>query len=358
VQTYIDALKHAAPHLAESLQHVWPNKDERADSERNLTFYLGSELQKDGFHLYFEASYLKDNSRLDMLAVNPATKQVSLCEAKCLFRSPQEQAQEIAEDADRMMGFPVRGSEDQGYELVDHAVRCMVVVAAWREDIRAWWVDEGRGPHPGDQSHGEGWQRLGELLNRPGVMIGAFDGRQPTKEGDDVHHQHILYAIWDMDLRVQLDRSILNQHEQKYLASCIPACVELVLKLLGKVPADYYEQQEAMKGRGDIGFGDFNGKTLFGVTFNNMFCGEGRGPDFPLPLLFSKIDDELAAGRYVIISLNSQGGNWHMWVIYEKIGEEYRSVSRAKDMPNAIEENSVRAEVTRMGGTDILVYGQ
>ena len=85
----------------------------------------------------------------------------------------------------------------------------------------------------------------------------------------------------------------------------------------GEFDANTYDQQDALSTRTDIGFGDFNGKTLYGVTFEHLFHGEDRGAGFPLPELFSKIDDELAAGRLVIISLNSPGGHWHMWVIYE-----------------------------------------
>jgi hypothetical protein len=59
-----------------------------------------------------------------------------------------------------------------------------------------------------------------------------------------------------------LDRSILDQHGQKYQLSCIPACVELVLKQLKKVYPDYYAQQDAWQNNSDGSFGNYNGREL------------------------------------------------------------------------------------------------
>jgi len=154
-----------------------------------------------------------------------------------------------------------------------------------------------------------------------------------------------------------IDRSILDQHEQKYQLSCIPACVELVLKQLKKVAPDYYEQQEAWQNKSDGSFGNYNEHELFGLRFRNLFSEYPRDAAFPLADLFARIDAELDAGRFVIISLRSTSG-WHMYVVHSRTNGEFESVSKASPPPGTttIEENRVKAVVSHMGGTDILVY--
>jgi len=44
---------------------------------------------------------------------------------------------------------------------------------------------------------------------------------------------------------MNFDKSLIDNHEQKYQCSCIPSAVEMVLKLIGKVGTDYYELQES-----------------------------------------------------------------------------------------------------------------
>ncbi len=149
-----------------------------------------------------------------------------------------------------------------------------------------------------------------------------------------------------------LDRSIVDQHEQKYCLSCIPSCVELVLKLLGNVDGGYFGLQDEWQNRRDGSFGQFNGRQLFGLRFQNVFTAP-RGAQFPLADLFQRIDEELALGRFVMISLQSAGG-WHMYVIHDRRNGEYLSVSKL--CHQTINENRVKALVTAMGGTDILVY--
>ncbi|MEZ5963064.1 MAG: hypothetical protein R3F56_04375 [Planctomycetota bacterium] len=154
----------------------------------------------------------------------------------------------------------------------------------------------------------------------------------------------------------QVDQDVVECHEQKFLASCIPACVELVIKLLGKASSGFYDEQNACGDRTDVGFGEFNGKTVCEVTFRHLFT-EQRGPSFPMQALFDRIDKELASDRYVIISLASDSG-WHMFVVYRKHGDEYHSVSKASPPNGAVTIGcyTVREVVERMQGTDILVY--
>ena len=148
------------------------------------------------------------------------------------------------------------------------------------------------------------------------------------------------------------DKSIINKHIQRYETSCIPSCVEMILKLLGKIPSKFYDLQEEWQNKQDGSFGDFNGQTICGVTFNQEFT-EPRGRNFPMDRLFKKIDQELQAGRFVCVSLCSTDG-WHMYIIHEKINDNYASFSKSGQQ--TIEENNVRQIITNINGTDILTY--
>jgi hypothetical protein len=145
----------------------------------------------------------------------------------------------------------------------------------------------------------------------------------------------------------------VDAHEQRYGMSCIPMTIELVLKLLGRVAADYYELQTPWKEKADGNFRDFNGKTIEGVTFHQQFDLKRNG-QFPLSKLFETIDRELRAGRFVIVSLASANG-WHMYVIYDEDTDgDFLAVSKAG--PTTIEEKHLKSIITKMQGTDILTY--
>lgn len=100
----------------------------------------------------------------------------------------------------------------------------------------------------------------------------------------------------------QFDRKIIDGHRQLYSMSCIPSSVEMVLKLLGRVPVSYYSLQRQWKEKADGSFKDFDGKTFAGVTFHQQFT-QAHGTDFPLAGLFDTISAELHAGRFVIVGL-------------------------------------------------------
>jgi hypothetical protein len=153
------------------------------------------------------------------------------------------------------------------------------------------------------------------------------------------------------------DRSIVDRHEQRYLLSCIPSCVELVLKMLQRVDPDYYAEQDAWQNNADGSFGNYNNRELFGMRFRNLFHEHPRGPTFPLEDLFARIDSELDGGRFVVVSLASNAG-WHMYVVHSRANGEFHAISKASPPAGTttIDENQVRAVVSRMGGTDILVY--
>ena len=151
----------------------------------------------------------------------------------------------------------------------------------------------------------------------------------------------------------KFDEKIIDAHKQAYGMSCIPSSVEMVLKLLGRVPASYYRQQDAWKNKADGNFSNFDGKTVEGITFHKQF-GLDRNDKFPLARLFATIDAELAAGRFVIISLASSGG-WHMYLIYAKDADgDFLAVSKVGE--KTVKTDHVKQIVTKMKGTDILTY--
>jgi hypothetical protein len=154
---------------------------------------------------------------------------------------------------------------------------------------------------------------------------------------------------------MNLDTTIVNQHQQLDNFSCIPMAVELVLKLLGRVPCDYHNLQHEWSNRTDGSFAVFDGRVIAGVRFRRQF-GLARDDRFPLDDLFRTIEAELATGRFVIISLAVPGG-WHMFVIHEKLTSgEFRAVSRIPGRTDILVTESIRATVCQMKGTDILTY--
>ncbi len=151
----------------------------------------------------------------------------------------------------------------------------------------------------------------------------------------------------------RFERRIIDAHEQRYGMSCIPSAVEMVLKLLGRVPGSYYDQQNLWQEKADGSFHDFDGRTIAGVTFHQRFT-QAHGDAFPLTDLFEAIDGELRAGRFVIIGLPS-GGDTHDWVIYdEDTNDDFLAVS--KSGARTLENIHVRKTIIDMKGTDIGTY--
>lgn len=141
--------------------------------------------------------------------------------------------------------------------------------------------------------------------------------------------------------------------------SCIPANVEMVLKLTGHEPVNYFKLQDAWSTKTDGNFADFDGKTIAGLTFHHRFKDK-RDKDFPLKRLFSVIDKELSSGRYVIISLQSGKNAYHMHTIYGKDADGdfvaiTKSGSKASGAKTVVVPH-LKELITQMEGTDILKY--
>ena len=155
------------------------------------------------------------------------------------------------------------------------------------------------------------------------------------------------------------DRRVVDEHRQLFDSSCIPMTIEMVLKLTGRQPADFFKLQEAWRNKTDGNFRDFDGKTVSGLTFHQQFSLP-RNADFPLKRLFATIDKELNAGRYVIVSLKSGANAWHMHVIYGKDASGdfvaiTKSGSKATGAKTVVVKH-VKEMIGKMQGTDILTY--
>jgi len=151
----------------------------------------------------------------------------------------------------------------------------------------------------------------------------------------------------------RFNRSIIDSHKQLYGGSCIPSSVEMVLKLLGRVPVSYYDLQMQWQNKLDGSFKDFDGKTVAGATFHQRFTMP-RDDNFPLTDLFDAIHAELSAGRFVIVGL-AAGDAFHNWVIYDEDATgEFLAVS--KGAGGTVYERAARKVITQMKGTDIGIY--
>ena len=133
--------------------------------------------------------------------------------------------------------------------------------------------------------------------------------------------------------------------------------VELVLKLVGRMPPDSFELQKLWGNRHDGSFADFDGATIRGLRFRRQFTVDG-GRGFPpekLKQLFDTIDRELNEGRYVIIAL-AVNGDFHNFVIYDRtVTGEYEATSKTVG-GGTWNRSDVKCKVTQMSGTDILTY--
>ena len=178
---------------------------------------------------------------------------------------------------------------------------------------------------------------------------------------------------------MELNFDLIKNHKQTKWNSCIPMSVECVLKLLkfmdGSVTPFQNDDDKLgtsywVKG---LTYPEDNPKVKFSREFfleeykyenGNLKYGEhnSRGQHFfddgYYDDLFIVIDDELKNGRYVIISLSSGEGTYHMEVIYNKIDERnYNTITFYENqfLPSFL-IHDLKARVRYMQGTDILTY--
>jgi hypothetical protein len=105
---------------------------------------------------------------------------------------------------------------------------------------------------------------------------------------------------------------IVDAHSQKYLDSCAPSLVEMLLKLSGSVPSDYYIEQNRDR-NAQVGLKNIENKTIEGKVFRKF------DPSIEGISLLNKIKSELSAGRFLGIFL--QPVKFHGYVIAGIEGE-------------------------------------
>jgi hypothetical protein len=152
----------------------------------------------------------------------------------------------------------------------------------------------------------------------------------------------------------ELDKEIIKNHKQIYNLSCIPSCVEMILKLLGKVDINFYSLQNDWNDKSDGSFNDFDGYKFENILFSHEFSSS-RGEAFPFKKLYDRIDTLLLCGFYICVSIRNLYG-YHMYIIYEKIGNEYWAFSKKSNSEEILELINVKEIIYLMGGTDLLTY--
>jgi len=165
-------------------------------------------------------------------------------------------------------------------------------------------------------------------------------------------------------MKLELDPDVLKNHQQKKSNSCIPMSVELLLKLNGNVKPTFFDIQD-----GNLGYKTYDGdgweykdKTIEGMKLHHLF--EDKRGKYPIEKLFDKIREELDNKRFVQISLyngkrnNGKDDNYHGWVVYgyEQNPDKFYGITFDHGNPNPVYKDTVFEELTKMKGTDILVY--
>lgn len=169
---------------------------------------------------------------------------------------------------------------------------------------------------------------------------------------------------------MQLNKNLIKGHKQVTHDSCVPMSVELVLKLEGLMPINDFSFQNDSPKIGNshwvknprLKYPDISPKVIFDREFMNSDLGLPEHTDEALannlgPTL-KRIDEELEAGRYVIISVKSGPTTTHNIVVYNKIdNSNYDTVTfhHTSDDP-LIQSENLREKIIERKGTDIITY--
>jgi len=117
--------------------------------------------------------------------------------------------------------------------------------------------------------------------------------------------------------------ALVQRHVQKYNnqtgGSCAASGIEMILKLEGLVPDNFYEIQDKYQYQ-NTGFAEFDGKNIHGLVFRAR-----RLPWRDLSLTEAMLT-ELNAGRYFLVSLPV--GGWHVFVVFLHNQDDFHAVSK------------------------------
>lgn len=118
-----------------------------------------------------------------------------------------------------------------------------------------------------------------------------------------------------MKTRLEIE-AIIEGHHQKYRHSCSPSLIEMLLKIQGKVNADYYDLQHKYKDT-NVGLEVFDGQTIEGLTFHKH--DESKDGTFA-----DRIQAEWKNGRlFAAYTLNDGSTtDYHGWIIVDLSGDE------------------------------------
>lgn len=156
-------------------------------------------------------------------------------------------------------------------------------------------------------------------------------------------------------MELELKEYIIKNHKQKYLNSCVPMSIELVLKLMNTVQLSYYDLQKELKDT-PRSFKDFNGKVVNGVRMTLQY-DINRDSNFPLEQLFNTIQQELEQGRFVNCAWkNEKMQSYHAYVIYGYNEDEFLAITT--DFHNREFEyiTDMKTRLINSKGSDILTF--
>ena len=122
-------------------------------------------------------------------------------------------------------------------------------------------------------------------------------------------------------------RDVLDKHVQHYPKSCAASGMELVVKLHDFEPDTFREIQDRY-GDTNIGFEKLVDLAAYGI----------KAKDHELPVIdgFKKIEEEVADGRFPLVSLPSSLLGWHIWVAVREISG-LRFLSRGHGIPTVLD---------------------
>jgi hypothetical protein len=101
---------------------------------------------------------------------------------------------------------------------------------------------------------------------------------------------------------------VVDQHHQKYLASCSPSLIEMILKAYEKVPMGFYDLQHKYRDE-NVGLTHFRDQDIEGLHF--QIHDQSTGQSF-----LDRLQEELKSGRIVgLYCLNRDGSSCHGWIV-------------------------------------------
>ena len=101
-------------------------------------------------------------------------------------------------------------------------------------------------------------------------------------------------------------REILNKHTQHYQNSCAASAMEMILKLHELEAPEFRTLQDRYRDE-NIGFGRLGDLAAYNIEADDHELLTADG--------FRRIQEEVDAGRFPLVSLPSNDCQWHIWVV-------------------------------------------